>query len=85
MVSISRDDNVEIRHFMDDEHQLTIGIRAELWPLLQELANREAERRKWLNGRGSDGNYLNIWVIGRLAEKPEKVEPWQWVASAVHS
>ena len=82
MVSISPEQNVEVRHFMNDEHQLTIGVRGDVWPLLQELANHGAMSNNRLSGRGSDWTNLNIWIIGRLHVKPRGIEPWEWVARA---
>ena len=85
MVSISPEQHVETRQFMDDEHQITIGIPAEIWPILQELANHEAKQNNWLNGRGSPWAYLNIWINRRLVAKPDEVEPWEWIAKAAYS
>jgi len=68
-----------VHHFMDDDHQLSIGVSKILWPVLQEMANREAQCSRWLGGLGSDWEYLNIWIIRRLADRPDGVEPWQWI------
>lgn len=83
MVSISPEKNVEVRHFMDDEHQITIGVDAELWDILQRIANYTAKRKGWLDGRGSDWDNLNIWIVGRVAKRPKDVEPYQWISAVV--
>ncbi len=82
MNSIDRNENTEVRHFMDDERQISIGIAPEAWIALQALANEKAKEAGWLNGRGSDWDNLNIWVIGRLARCPDGIEPYQWIAQA---
>lgn len=83
MRSIGTAKNVEVRHFMDDEHQITIGIDRDLWPIVQGLANQAASERQWLGGKGSDGDHLNLWIIGHLARCPKGVEAHDWVSQAV--
>lgn len=84
MLSVRKLGNrVETRHFIDDEHQITIGIESELWPFLQQIANANAKRNGWLNGMGSDWDYLNIWIIRRVHSCPRDIEPWQWVEKAI--
>ena len=82
MRSIAIGSDIEARHFMDDDHQITIGIKRNLWPVLQDIANRTASERRWLSGKGSDWDYLNIWVIGRLSSCPEGIEPHDWLSRA---
>ena len=76
-------EQIEVRHFMDDDYQITIGIDSELWPILQQIAIATAKRKGWLIGHGSSWDYLNLWVLGRLLHRPAKVEPWQWIEMAV--
>lgn len=83
MRSIATGNNIEVRHFMDDEHQITIGIDSDLWPRIQLIANETARERRWLGGKGSDWDYLNIWVIGRLALCPKGVQGHDWISQAV--
>ena len=68
---------------MDDEHQITIGLDKNTWPILQEIANQTANEKKWLGGRGNDYEHLNIWLIGRLSNCPRGVEPHQWISKAI--
>lgn len=80
MRSISTGKKTETRHFMDDEQQLTIGIHKDLWPIVQRIANRTANEKQWLGGRGSDFDYLNIWIIGCVARCPKNVELHEWIS-----
>lgn len=83
MNSIDTAENVEVRHFMDDEHQITIGIHKDIWPVLQGVANRKSKTAGWLNGAGGDWDNMNIWIIGRLAKCPSNIEPHNWISKVV--
>ena len=83
MNSIGTGTNYEARHFMDDERQITIAIDRDLWPMIQRVANQTANEEGWLGGRGSEWDYLNIWMISRLARCPRGVEGHDWVSQAV--
>jgi len=83
MRSIGTGDNIEARHFVDDEHQITIGIDRNLWPKVQRIANQTANDKQWLGGRGSEWDYLNIWIIGRLSGCPKGVDAHEWISQAV--
>ena len=76
MVSIKQAENVETRHFMDDEHQITIGVDKNMWQILQLVANYNTKI-------GSDWHNLNVWIINRLLSKPKDIEPWEWISKAV--
>ena len=82
MMSIATGEDVEARHFMDGEHQITIGIDRNLWPRLQVVANEVARGKGWLRGSGTDWDCLNVWIIGRLNSCPKGMEPYAWVARA---
>ena len=82
MRSIAAGINIETRHFMDDEHQITIGIDREFWPVVQRIANQRAIDKKWLASSGSEWDYLNIWIIGRLSSCPEGVDAHDWISKA---
>jgi hypothetical protein len=73
----------ESRHFMDGERQITITLDAALWESVQELANRTAGSAKWLSGKGTNWDNLNIWIIGRVSRCPRGTEANQWVRQAI--
>jgi hypothetical protein len=80
MLSIKKiGQQVECRNFMDDEHQITIGIDSDLWPIIQQIANVTAKRKGWLAGHGSEWDYLNILIINLLSSRPFDKEPWEWI------
>jgi len=83
MRSIKNGDGVEARHFMDGEHQITIGIDRSLWPMVQRLANQTASSKRWLSGTGTEWDYLNIWIIGRISSCPKGVDAHAWISQAV--
>lgn len=82
MNSIATAGNIETRHFMDDEHQITIGIDMDLWPALLRIAHQSARDNQWLAGRGTERDYLNIWIIGRLSTCSKGVEAHDWISQA---
>lgn len=73
---------MESRHFFDDERQITIAVSIECWSRLQKLANDTAASEGWLGGKGSDWDYLNIWIIRRLSQRPKEIEKNEWIAQA---
>ena len=75
MNSVDPGKNVEVRHFMDDEHQLSIGVDKDIWPALQAIANQQTKGSDWYN--------LNIWIIRRLITCPGNIEPHQWISQAI--
>ena len=85
MNSICPDENVEVRHFMNDENQITIGINKDLWLIIQNLANAKSKQQDWLSGKASDSDNLNILVVSRLATRPKSVEAWQWIADMAYT
>ena len=74
---------MESRHFFDDERQITVTVSIECWRQLQKLANETAASEGWLCGKGHDWDYLNIWIIGRLALRPIEIEKNEWIAQAI--
>jgi len=82
MLSIAPGENVEARHFMDDEHQITIGIARHQWPRLQRLANQAAEANGGRPDPGAEWDRLNGWILRRLSSCPRGVAPHAWVALA---
>ncbi|MCR6663786.1 MAG: hypothetical protein NVV60_11760 [Luteimonas sp.] len=84
MRSIGGGDNIEVRHFMDDEHQITIGLDRSLWPLIQRIANQAAADNQWLGAKGSEWEYLNIWIVGLVAQCPRGVEAHEWITDTVN-
>ena len=70
MLSIAPGENVEARHFMDEEHQITIGIARHQWPRLQRLANQAAEANGGRPDPGAEWDRLNGWILRRLSSCP---------------
>jgi hypothetical protein len=70
---------METRHFIDDERQITMSLKAEDWTTLQKIANLEATGKNWLSGVGSEYYFLNIWIIGRMSACPIGVNKDDWV------
>jgi len=77
------ENDIESRHFMDDERQITITIDAQSWISIEILANKLAHIEGWLGGKGSNWHYLNIWVLGRLAKCPANVDKNDWIYQAI--
>jgi len=83
MTSIDPDESTEVRHFMDDERQITIGVPRALWPRLQEIANQQALKRGWRCEGGPERSFLQIWIIWQVALCPDSVEPHAWISRAI--
>ena len=81
--SRTKETAMESRHFFDDERQLTITVNEVCWAAIQNLANEAAASEGWLGGHGSDWDYLNIWIIRRLAKRPNGIDKNEWVAQAI--
>jgi hypothetical protein len=77
--------DIETRHFMSDERQISIGIEKSLWNKLQTIANYEAFKEGWLGGKGSKGDYLNIFIIGLVYKCPKGIEPWRYITDFINS
>jgi len=69
----------EVRHFMSGEKQISIGIDNNHWDTIQRIANEQALSQNWLAGKGTNWDYLNIWIIGALFKCPRNVEPAEWI------
>ncbi|MCX6864631.1 MAG: hypothetical protein NTV46_00170 [Verrucomicrobia bacterium] len=82
MRSIGTGDNIEVRHFMDDEHQITIGIDRNIWTIIQRIANQTAIDKQWLDGKGSEWEYLNCWIIDQLSRCSKEVDAHEWISQA---
>jgi hypothetical protein len=74
---------LETRHFMDDERQITISLETKAWESVQESANALALKNNWLAGTGGDYENLNIWIIGRLSACPPNVSSADWIMRSV--
>ena len=64
---------------MNDEKQISIGIDNNHWNTIQRIANAQALSKNWLSGKGTNWDYLNIWIIGTLFKCPKNVEPAEWI------
>ena len=73
---------IETRHFMNVEKEISIGLEEKLWPVVQLIANASAANKKWLSGKGSNFDHLNIWIFERLSECPNDIESNTWIAEA---
>lgn len=71
-------EEMESRHFMSSEEQITITLPQLTWQSLQRLANENAKKENWLGGEGSDWDYLNIWICYQVHVCPKntKIEEW---------
>ena len=82
MLSIAPGENVQARHFMDDEHQITIGIARHQWLQLERLVNQAAATNGGRPEPGADWDLMNGWILSRLMSCPRGVAPHAWVALA---
>lgn len=73
---------IETRYFMHGEKEISIGLEEKLWPIVQLIANATAANKKWLSGKGSNFDHLNIWVVERLLKCPDDIESNTWIAEA---
>ena len=73
---------IETRYFMHGEKEISIGLEEKLWPVVQLIANATAANKKWLSGKGSNFDHLNIWVVERLLKCPDDIESNTWIAEA---
>ena len=75
--------DLETRHFMDDERQITISLEPKACESVQESANMQALNDNGLSGTGSDYKNLNICIIGRLSTCPPNLSSADWVMRSV--
>jgi hypothetical protein len=79
MISIKKTGSHEDRHFMDGEHQITVGIDPTLWLVVQQIADTAAGEKGSLVGNGSDWDRLNVWIVGQVHRCPKDIELWAWI------
>ena len=84
MNSVRPGKDTETRHFFDEDLQLTIGIRSDLWALAEAAAEDKARRRDSLGSKRSSWEILNTWVIGVIHHGEQSgLEGWELVTEAV--